>query len=157
MQKTEASDEFPALFATNAANEFRIHTTTNKIKEPIKPRDKRAISLEKFLAKKVSYLSKYTDLLIELADSYKIDYKLPVAIAGIESSYCNANAFAYNCWGFGDYAWPTEEAGIRGYYQIMNKLYFSKDRRTISQIAEIYNPNPSTYIAKYNSFYAQIP
>lgn len=132
--------------------------TVRKPFEPLKPRDPRAIRLERFLKVQQSTLALHADLIIELSDTYKIDYKIPVAIAGLESGYCAKVAFQNNCWGYGSFSWPTLEAGIKGYLSKMNVGYFSKGKRAISDIAPIYNTaNTEEFIAKLEYHYNLIP
>jgi hypothetical protein len=129
-----------------------------KAYEPVKPRDKRAIRLENFLRLQQSDLASQADLLVELSDGYGIDYKIPVAIAGMESGYCNAAYYANNCWGFGRFEWPTIEAGVRGYLSKMNQMYFKNGLTTIQDIAPLYNKvNTEGFIEKAEHHYNLIP
>ncbi|GIW57501.1 MAG: hypothetical protein KatS3mg083_446 [Candidatus Dojkabacteria bacterium] len=127
------------------------------IQEPVRPRDQRAISLEKYLQKQNSYLAQYADLIIELSDFYNIDYKIVVAIAGVESGFCRINFKPYNCWGFGDYAWNSPETSIKEYFRLLHKNYYQKGLDTLEEIASIYNPYPEQYIQKVSHFINQIP
>lgn len=125
--------------------------------EPLKPRDPRAIELQNFLSHCGSYLADHTDQLISLSDYYGIDYRIIVALAGVESNYCQVMFKPYNCWGYGNIGWSSGEEAVYGYTRGMNIGYFSKGRVTIESIAEIYNPNPESFIEKVYKYYYQIP
>lgn len=163
---------FSNLLGTQAlafeeSNEIRLVTNiyqtsisydiqTRKLYEPKTPRDKRAVSLERFLKLQKSELANHTDLIISLADKYKVDYKMMVAIAGLESGYCNINIGKNNCWGFGTFSWPNMETAIRDYMKRMNAVYFSKGLKTIEKIAPIYSANSSDFLEKYRYHYGLI-
>lgn len=125
-------------------------------KEPLKPRDPRAISLEKYLRKQKSPLASHADLLVERSDATGIDYKLVVAIAGLESGYCAENFAKNNCWGFGNYSWSSLETGIKEYYRLMKKNYFAKGLNTIGEIHRVYAPSSTDYLNKYYYHFNQI-
>jgi hypothetical protein len=151
---------YEAVVYTNQEDDFTLplKSSVRKPYEPVKPRDPRAIKLERFLKIQQSELSEHADLLIELSDKYGIDYKIPVAIAGSESGYCNAAYFDNNCWGYGRFSWPTLEAGIKGYLSKMNVGYFKKGNKTIETIAPMYNSaNTEEFITKVRHHYNLIP
>lgn len=119
-------------------------------KKPVRPRDPRAIKLERYLNSQKSRLAKQADLIIELSDNYKIDYRLTVGIAGLESGYCKEMFASNNCWGFGSYSWSSLETAVKEYFRLMNKGYFSKGLTTIYDIAPIYNSsNPDEFVTRY--------
>jgi hypothetical protein len=62
-----------------------------------------------FLQKYNSPLQASAKDFIEAAKTYKIDYKVLVGIAGVESGFCKhpAPGTAYNCWGFRSYSSPS--------------------------------------------------
>jgi hypothetical protein len=128
-----------------------------KIKEPVKPRDPRAIRLENYLRSERSVLADHTDLIIEQSDKYLINYKLVIAIAGVESGYCRLNFRLNNCWGFGQYSWANMEVAIKDYFRLLNRGYFAKGATTIEMIAPIYAPSSTDYLEKYYRHYNQIP
>lgn len=117
----------------------------------------RVTALEQYLQKRGSYLAKHASLIVQLSDQYGVDYRLVVAISGVESGYCKVNFKPYNCWGFGRYSWVSEEDGIRSYFALMNKGYFTKGKRTPETIATPYNPWPDKWAAKVYVHYAQMP
>ena len=131
--------------------------TDISLKHPEKLRDPRAMRLEEYLKRQKTELYKYSDLIVELADIYGVDYKTVVAISGVESGFCRINFKLNNCWGYGDYSWPSLEAAIEGYFHYMNKYYFSKGLTTPEKIARVYNPDPEEYLRKLYLFIDKIP
>lgn len=156
-----ASSEEPVLHQNesviSAKNFITSKVDFTEYKEPVKPRDPRAIRLEKYLRSQKSSLSSQSDLLVELSDHYGIDYKLVVAIAGLESGYCSQNFAANNCWGFGNYSWSSREIAVKEYYRLMYKNYFKKGMNTIEEIFSVYAPGSTTYLQSYYYHYNRIP
>ncbi len=137
---------------------FSAKIIVKKPFEPIKPRDIRAIRLERFLNLQESELAGHADLIVDLSDKYGIDYKVPVAISGSESGYCNKTYFDNNCWGYGKFSWPTLEDGIKGYLSKMNQGYFKNGQKTIDELAPLYNSqNTEEFISKVTYHYNLIP
>src|SRR3990172_5749775 len=67
--------------------------------------DARPLIVRKYLHLYESPLEPYSDLLIEVADKYSLDYRLLPAIAQQESNLCKKiPPSSHNCWGFGIYA-----------------------------------------------------
>lgn len=114
-------------------------------------------ALRNFLRAQGSYLADYTDLIISESAKYGVNYKLLIAIAGVESSYCRVNFRPYNCWGFGRYSWTSPQEAIIGWLALMNTGYFSKGKTTPETIASPYNPNPARYIQKVYQQWNKIP
>jgi hypothetical protein len=79
-----------------------------------------------------------------------------VAVAGLESGYCNKNIAQNNCWGFGNLAWSDLETAIKDYMKRMNAIYFSKVLRSMEKIAPIYSSNPKDFLDKYHYHYSLI-
>jgi len=158
-EHTLSDYESPVISNSNiAVKDISTQVKQTKFKEPIRPRDPKAIALENYLRRQDSPLHKHSDLIIELSKLYGVDYKMIIAIAGLESGYCEINIGKNNCWGFGSYSWPTLETGIREYFRLMNKGYFSKGRNTIQEIAPIYNSaNTENFMSVYNIHYIKIP
>jgi hypothetical protein len=129
----------------SAKPKVQIVTYTTK---PALTGGERSAALKAYLTKRNSYLANHTDLLVQLSDQYGIDYRIVVAISGVESSYCQVNFRPYNCWGYGRFSWGSEEEGIRGYFEQMNKGYFSQGRTTVETIAAKYNPWPENWTTK---------
>lgn len=158
-QHTRSDYESPVI--TNSEIKFvsnSIESNYTKIKEPVKPRDPRAIALEHYLNSQLSPLAKQSDLIVDLSKLYSVDYKMIVAISGLESGYCAENTFANNCWGFGNYSWSSMDTAVKEYFRLMNKGYFSKGMKSIEDIAPIYNSaNTDHFLSIYQIHYAKIP
>jgi len=70
----------------------------------IEQRDGRVENVRNFLSLYQSALAQYSDIIVQTADKYHIDYKLIPAIAMQESTGCKLIPInSYNCWGFGIY------------------------------------------------------
>ena len=154
---TEVEKNNKSLAAFDVEKEIsaiKINTSTqithSTIYEPKKPRDPRAISIQKYLRMQKSELADNSDLIVELSDKYKIDYKLVIAIAGLESGYCYKTSFANNCWGFGRYSWSSLDVGVKEYFRLMSANYFKKGMNTIEKIAPVYNSeNTQSFLDRY--------
>lgn len=173
VRRTEALPQVEFGQAAIVSSEsFEVKTANTIIKEIATPKPKpvtitviskpaatgsaRVVALENYLHKKNSYLADYAQLIVDLSDQYGVDYRLLVAISGVESSYCQVNFRPYNCWGYGRFSWSSPEDGIRGYMAEMNKGYFSQGRRTVETIAQKYNPWPDNWTKKVYLHWNQI-
>ncbi len=155
---TEAADGVQVLHESIDLVKTETYSLDTKTPdEPIPPRDERAIRLETFLRVKGSYLADYTDLIVEQSDAYGVDYRLLVAISGVESGYCKVNFRPFNCWGYGTYAWNDPQHAITSYMASMYRGYFSRGARTPESIAQAYNPHPGEYTAKVYLHWNLIP
>ncbi len=160
VEVSKARSAAPEIIFTNSSTliaNINPELSFTEYKEPIKPRDPRAIKLEKYLRSQSSSLSRTSDLIIDLSDKYKIDYKLVIAIAGLESGYCDLAYNGYNCWGFGNFYWATPEIAVKEYFRLMKINYFNKGLNTIQKIAPVYAPISTDYLRKYYIHYNQIP
>lgn len=118
-----------------------------------------------------SYLSKYnspivdlSDLLVERADIYGLDYRLIPAIAQQESNLCKLIPFdSYNCWGWGIHSKGT--LGFKSYEEAIEtvmagikKEYIDKGLTTPDTIWKKYTPgSPDGAWAKgVNQFMAEM-
>lgn len=120
-------------------------------------RDPRAEALEAYLKRQNTEFYLYADKIVELGDFYSVDYRIIVAIAGVESGYCRVNFKPNNCWGYGNFTWENLDIAIDEYYRKMHKYYFSRGRTTPESIAAIYNPTPDEYIRKLYIHLGKIP
>ncbi|MBI2031027.1 MAG: glucosaminidase domain-containing protein [Candidatus Levybacteria bacterium] len=69
-----------------------------------KSNDNRAAILRRFLKQYNSPLAPFTEDFIESADRYNLDYRLMVAISGVESTFGHQiPTNSYNAWGWGIY------------------------------------------------------
>lgn len=70
----------------------------------LEAQDARPTLIERFLKKHGSQLVPYSQLLVDTADKYGLDYALIPAMAMQESNLCKKiPEESYNCWGFGIY------------------------------------------------------
>lgn len=65
--------------------------------------DSRAKILKDYLSQFNSPLENYSQDLVDAADTYKLDWKLVPAIAGVESTFGKQTPGGYNGWGWGVY------------------------------------------------------
>lgn len=103
--------------------------------------DPRLKRLEKFFRKAGCPAQKYSDVFLEAADSYDLDWRLLPSISFVESTGGKAargnNLFG---WDSGRAEFPTPTAGIQtvGYRLSHSELYRDKD---VDGILATYNPN----------------
>ena len=152
--------EHPPLEASVLGVSTGISTSSVVVSETYEigraPQDQRAIRLEAFLRGKGSPLAPYSDLIVLESDRYGVDYRLPVAIAALESGYCKVKHAPYNCWGYGSRGWASYEDAIRGYMAGMYSGYFRKGADTPAEIGPIYAADPN-WASRVERFIAIIP
>jgi hypothetical protein len=113
--------------------------------------DNRELILSRYLAIHDSPVQNYAANFIEAADSFNLDWRFVVAIAGLESTFCkHIPQNSYNCWGWGI---PTgANDGIHfysfndGIYQVSAGLrnnYFTSGLFSVNQIGKIYAASPT--------------
>src|SRR3989344_587329 len=95
----------PLLFLNRKVNAER--TVVNE-KPPLaeiegKKLDNKAIILASYLAKFNSPLQYHAQDFIDAAETYKLDWKMVPAIAGVESTFGKRIPGGYNAWGWGVY------------------------------------------------------
>lgn len=93
-----------------------------------------------FLARKRSPMAPFADSIIVAANRYKVDPRVVVAIAGVESTF-GKHQKGFNAWGWngGKTRWRSWEESIDSYTRQISQKY--PDHRNISRIASRYNPN----------------
>lgn len=108
--------------------------------------DARPIITEQFLASHRSTLTPYARLLVETADKYGVDWKLPIAIAGQESTFCRTIPDdSHNCWGFGVHSrgtlkFASFEEAIEKVTKYLKTDYLDRGLTTPKQIMTRYAP-----------------
>ncbi len=120
--------------------------------------DNRALALESVFEKHNSPLKGYGKDFVDTADKYNIDWKLLPAIAGLESSFGNAQrAGSYNSygWGGGRIYFNSVEDGIETVLSALRNKYMSKGATTVESIAPIYSESP-TWAPRINRFMDEI-
>lgn len=105
---------------------------------------------------------------IEAAIKYKVDYKVLVSIAGVESGFCKfpAPGTTYNCWGYRSYSSPSgwwRFASYReGIYKVAQTIStdraYSQYQRSgsILDLAKVYTALPTDWTSKLEWFIKQI-
>ncbi len=140
------------------------------VDESIKIEDKieskqvnRAELIDKYLDKHKSPVMGKGEFIVQTADKYNLDYKLLVAISGIESTFCKRIPYqSYNCWGWGIYGnnmikFNSFEEGFEKVAQGLSEHYVSKGLDTPEKIGRKYNPpNPVKWAAAVNKFASDI-
>lgn len=124
--------------------------------------DHRAEILYKYLESKHSPLAPYAPTFVEQADLNNIDWRLVVAIAGLESSFgVNIPANSYNGWGFGIYGdnvrrFDSWDDGITTVSASLRNDYMNKwNARSIADIGKLYAASP-TWAVRVQGFIADI-
>lgn len=117
------------------------------IQTSVQTSDARAEILRQFLARHSSPLEQYSDLIVKTADNYGLDYRLIVAIAGQESTWCRTTPNnSYNCWGFGIYGgkitrFQSYPEAIETVTKTLATKYKSRGLTSPEQIMSVYNPS----------------
>ena len=108
--------------------------------------DARPLILENYLKKFNSPLSPYANLLVSVADKYKLDFRLLTAIAMKESGLCRViPEDTYNCWGWGIHSkgtlgFSSFEEGIETVSQGIKEKYVDDGLVTVEEIMSRYTP-----------------
>lgn len=125
--------------------------------------DSRPILIKRYLEKYKSPLVPYTDLIIEISNTYNFDYRWIVAIAQQESNLCKKipeNSF--NCWGYGIHSKGTlrfenYELAIKSFGEYLNREYLKKGLNTPELIMKKYCPSSNgSWAAGVNQFIREI-
>ncbi len=105
--------------------------------------DLRTAKLARYLAYKRSPFVHAAPTFVEEADRNNLDYRLLVAISGIESSFGQAHPYgSYNVWGWaaGKIYFRSFEHGITVVSAALKENYIDRGAVTIEQIGRIYCP-----------------
>lgn len=123
----------------------------------------RAQILDNYLHSKKSPIAGQGATIVAIADKYQLDYKLLVAISGIESSLCKRIPYqSNNCWGWGIYGknilkFNSFEEGFEKVAKGLSENYVKKGLDTPEKIGRRYNPgNPVKWAAAVNQFAKEI-
>ncbi len=105
--------------------------------------DARIIALKKYLEYRGSPIAPYAELIVKEADKNDLDWRILVAISGVESNFCLLTPYqSYNCWG-----WRGGPGGDFSKFGSWKNalIYMSKRFRT----GYGKNPNPYAIEATY--------
>lgn len=122
--------------------------------------DTRVATLQKYLASQDSPLTPYAADFVQQADLYNIDWKLLVAISGVESTFGKAVPCT-NAWGFGIYGdqtlcFNTYDDAIRTISKALRTQYMNQWGATdVYSIGHLYAASP-TWADRVTYFMNQI-
>jgi len=117
------------------------------VEETVRADDARILLVKRYLEKYKSPLLPYSELIVELSDTYGFDYRWIVAIAQQESNLCKKiPAESHNCWGYGIHSKGTlkfenYDLALRSFASYLKKSYFDKDLNTPELIMSRYCPH----------------
>lgn len=124
--------------------------------------DTRAKILESYLKKYDSELVPYAQVFINEADKNAIDWKLLVAISGVESTFAKQIPYkSYNAWGWGIYG--DQSLGFQSWNEAISTIskelrerYINKwGAQDVYQIGKFYAASP-TWATRVDYFMGQI-
>lgn len=116
------------------------------VSDTIGSSDARPEIIKQYLSYYNSPLTPYSDLIVQTADKYDLDYRLVTAIAQQESNLCKViPPGSYNCWGWGinsasNLAFDSYQDGIETVSKGLKSQYVDKGYKTVTEIMYKYNP-----------------
>jgi hypothetical protein len=129
------------------------------VSSSIESADARSQIIKGYLETYNSPLTPYSDLIVQTADKYSIDFRLITAIAQQESNLCKIiPPGSYNCWGWGitsvgTLGFDSFEDGIETVSKGLRQNYLSKGYTTVEQIMSKYTPQSNgSWAYGVNSF-----
>jgi len=150
---------FLSLDSKTYAQEFAAGSSAALLKsDSLKASDSRVRILREFLENYDSPLVPFAEIFVETADKYNLDWKLVVAISGVESTFGQQipdNSF--NGWGWGIYGdnmirFSSWEEGIKTVSEGLRTKYIDKwGAKNIYEIGRIYAASP-TWAARVEHF-----
>ncbi len=108
--------------------------------------DARSEIVRQYLEYYNSPLTSLSDLIVETADRYSLDYRLITAIAQQESNLCKIiPPGSYNCWGWGIHSkgtlgFTSFQEGIEEVSKGLREEYLNKGYVTVTDIMSKYTP-----------------
>lgn len=121
--------------------------------------DYREEILRNYLEGHNSPLSDYSNVFIDLADEYKLDWRLVPAITGVESTFGKripANSYNAYGWANGSYAFESWKESIEVVSEALRKNYIDRGAVSINDIARIYAPPSETWARNVKFFMNKI-
>jgi len=125
----------------------------------IKDEDWRLLKLKEFLKEHSSPLLLWSEVFIESADDYGIDWRLLPAISGIESSFGKHlidNSFNAYGWDGGYYRFADWPQSIQLMSQFLRERYYDRGLDTPQKIGSVYAPPTPSWGSRVNSIMKQI-
>lgn len=117
--------------------------------------DNRSKIIYNYLSQVNSPLAPYSHNFVLEADNNQIDWKLLVAISGIESSFGKRIPYqSYNAWGWGNgkSKFNDWETAISHISKVLNEKYYQKGLNTPEKIAPVYAPPSQHWSFSVNHF-----
>ncbi len=121
--------------------------------------DNRSQILKDYLEDYDSPLAEYADEFVKAADSYGLDWRLVVAITGVESTFGKfIPQGSYNAYGWanGAYYFESWPESIWHVSQTLKEKYINRGADTVEEIGRIYAPPSPFWAGKVKNFMAQI-
>lgn len=115
-----------------------------------------AVQLQRFLEQKDSPMSSYAREIIAASSHHRVDPRLVVAIAGVESDFGRV-CRGHNAWGWnnGRTRWRSWPEAISTYVRLISERY--PNWRNVKSMARSYNPNtPQAWGSKVSSLMSLI-
>lgn len=106
----------------------------------------RPIIMRRFLESYHSPLAPYSNTILKVSENNGLDWRLLVAIAGAESTFCRAIPDdSYNCWGWGIHSrgtlhFPSYEEGMKTVARGLWGDYLSQGLTSVDEIMTKYAP-----------------
>ena len=116
------------------------------VSEEITSSDARPEILRQYMESYGSPLAPFSNLIVQTADKYSLDFRLITAIAQQESNICKIiPPGSYNCWGWGIHkngslGFKSFDEGIEEVSNGLRTDYLNKGYNTIEEIMEKYTP-----------------
>jgi len=124
--------------------------------------DSRSKILKEYLGQYNSPLVPYASNFVEIADKYNLDWKLVIAISGVESTFGREIPYeSFNGWGWGIYGdnlirFSSWTAGIETVSEGLRTSYINKwGARSVSEIGKFYAASP-TWVQRVDYFMRKI-
>lgn len=125
--------------------------------------DARPELIRNYLETNNSALAPYSQILVETADEYGLDYRLLTAIAQKESGLCKViPEGSHNCWGWGIHSagtlkFSSYEEGIETVSRGLREFYLDQGYVTVEEIMKKYaHPSSTTWAEGVSLYMKQI-
>lgn len=133
------------------------------ISEQITSADARPEILRQYMKNYGSPLAPFSDLIVQTADKYSLDFRLITAIAQQESNICKViPPQSYNCWGWGIHSngslgFLSFQQGIEEVSKGLRSDYLNKGFSTIEEIMSKYTPSSNgSWALGVNTFMSEM-
>jgi hypothetical protein len=150
------------IFESHAFAQIKLALPSAALVVTIQNPDIRVRKLQAYLEKYNSPLAPYASVFVSEADRYNLDWKLLVAISGVESTFGKRYPQgSYNAWGWGIYgtnrfSFPSWEIAIQTISRELRMRYMDKwQAETVWQIGRYYASSP-TWASRVVYFMKQI-